>query len=150
LDTEEKAVAWQRLGKHVPEATNTHAATELLDAVFYAIRVVSYTQHLSKGKQAIRCSQNILLKIQFPPNRKTTVSITNTNLLMLLMELIAVYSQNHIKSIMTLCEQNAEFVLSVTAGITFDYSVLPVFNAYSFPQLLSFHFILQIESYSVT
>jgi hypothetical protein len=28
--------------------------------------------------------------------------------------------------------------------------VLPVFNAYSFPQLLSFHFILQIESYSVT
>jgi hypothetical protein len=32
-------VAWQRLSKHVPAATNTHATIELLDAVF-AVRSV--------------------------------------------------------------------------------------------------------------
>jgi hypothetical protein len=41
-EPEETAVGRQRLRKHVPAATNTHATTEgLLDAVFY-MRSVSY------------------------------------------------------------------------------------------------------------
>jgi hypothetical protein len=36
VEPEQTAVARQRFGKHVPAATNTHAAIqELLDSVFY-------------------------------------------------------------------------------------------------------------------
>jgi hypothetical protein len=41
LESEEKAVAMQRLGKHVPLSTNTHATVG--PTVFYAVRAVSDT-----------------------------------------------------------------------------------------------------------
>jgi hypothetical protein len=51
VEPEETAVAMQRLGKHVPAATNTHATTqELLDSVFSMRSVLSNTQYGVKGK----------------------------------------------------------------------------------------------------
>jgi hypothetical protein len=48
-------VAKQRLFKHVRAKKNTHATIKLLDTVFYAVRVVSNTRYVLKGKWAISC-----------------------------------------------------------------------------------------------
>jgi hypothetical protein len=49
------------------------------------------------------------MQVQFEPHRKHSVSITTTNRLMLFVERVAVYCENHREHINTLCEQNAEF-----------------------------------------
>jgi hypothetical protein len=51
VESEETAVARQRFDKHFPVAMNTHATTEeLLEVVFYAVRVVSNIPHVVKKK----------------------------------------------------------------------------------------------------
>jgi hypothetical protein len=48
------------------------------------------------------------------------VSITKINYLMLFKEIIAVYSENHMKPINTLCGQNAELLIVKECG-TYSY-----------------------------
>jgi hypothetical protein len=60
------------------------------------------------------------LKIQFPPQRKHNATLININLLMMFMEIIAVYFENHTKPINILCEQNAD-LLNVKVGGTYNY-----------------------------
>jgi hypothetical protein len=50
VEQEKMAVAKQWLCKNTLAATNTHATAELLDHVFYAVRVISNTQNIVKGK----------------------------------------------------------------------------------------------------
>jgi hypothetical protein len=38
-ESEENAVAMQRLAKHIPMSTNTHATVEVLDALFSVLSV---------------------------------------------------------------------------------------------------------------
>jgi hypothetical protein len=47
-----------------------------------------------------------------PYLKKISISVSKINWLMLFEEIIAVYSENHTKSINTLCEQNAEVKLT--------------------------------------
>jgi hypothetical protein len=52
------------------------------------------------------------------------VSATNTNRLMLFMETVAVYCENHMEHIDTLCGQNAEFQCVKAGGTYSKYSAL--------------------------
>ena len=67
----------------------------------------SHTKHINS-----LCGQNVELyiKIQSVPRSKHSVSVIQTNQLMLYREIIAVCSQIHTKHINTPCGQNAEFV----------------------------------------
>jgi hypothetical protein len=54
MEPEEITSARQRLRKEISRAMNTHTTiTELIDAVFYAALVISYTKHVAKGKHQI-------------------------------------------------------------------------------------------------
>jgi hypothetical protein len=60
MELEQTAVERQRLDKQVPVATNTHATIELLGEVFsLRIRIISNTQYVAKGKQAISSFPNL-------------------------------------------------------------------------------------------
>jgi hypothetical protein len=56
-----------------------------------------------------------VFKNSAPISKKTHVSITKVNWLMLFTEIIAIYSENHTKPINTFCGQNAK-LLNVKAG----------------------------------
>jgi hypothetical protein len=63
----------------------------------------------------------MLFKYSVRTEKKTPdFTITEINWLTLFKEIIAVYSQNHMKGINTLCGQNAE-VLVIKAGDTYSY-----------------------------
>jgi hypothetical protein len=63
----------------------------------------------------------LIFKNSVPTSKKTQrVSIIKINWLMLFREIIAVYSENHMESINTLCEQNVE-LLNVKAGGRYSY-----------------------------
>jgi hypothetical protein len=80
-------VSKQRLGKHVPAATGTHAIIEVL------LETVFSTRSVKRG-----ISQE-----------KHYVSSTKRSQQRLFGEIFAVYSENHMKHKKALCGQNAEF-----------------------------------------
>jgi hypothetical protein len=57
-------------------------------------------------------------RVQSVPHRKHYVSATEPNRLMLFRETVAVYCENHMEQINTLCGQNAEFSPYLTGNIT--------------------------------
>jgi hypothetical protein len=63
----------------------------------------------------------IIFKYSVRTAKKTQpITITKISWLMLFKEIIAVYSENHVKPINTLCEQNSELLI-VKAGGTYNY-----------------------------
>jgi hypothetical protein len=58
MDPEEMTVARQRLGKHVPAATNKRNSRRTLGRIAFCVVHASDIQYVVKGKQTISFSQN--------------------------------------------------------------------------------------------
>jgi hypothetical protein len=72
MEPEETSVARQLLGKYGPAATNTHAAIELLDAVF-SMQSVSYQITCSERKVGDWLFQELLVILSFNLGRPEEV-----------------------------------------------------------------------------
>jgi hypothetical protein len=66
----------------------------------------------------LKCSL-LDIRINFLAHMKRYISPIQTNCLILFKKIIAVFCENHMKHINTLCDQNAEF-MNIKASVTYS------------------------------